>query len=353
MKQTPVYFETDFQSLNKFINEGSYQPLFILVDENTHQHCLPLFLADLEMDVQMEIIEIPSGEESKTIEIAKELWEAMTALNATRKSLLMNLGGGMITDMGGFVASTFKRGIDFINVPTSLLGMVDAAIGGKTGVDLNGIKNVIGSFALPKSTFVHTDFLKTLPQREFRSGMAEMLKHGLIQNKNHWNKLIHLKNPEVKISAELIQESMEIKMDVIANDPFEKGIRKILNFGHTFGHAIESEFLETEDPYLHGEAIAIGMLIESILSYENEMISKTELDEIFSSIIHFFGVHPIDESLFPSLNKWMKHDKKNQKNQILFSLLDGIGDCKFDINQTDEQILEALNSYNRKLESFS
>ena len=353
MKQTPVFFESDFQSLNRFINEGSYEPLFILVDENTHQHCLPLFLADLESEVPVEIIEIPSGEENKTVEIATQLWEAMIAINATRKSLLLNLGGGMITDMGGFIASTFKRGIDFINIPTSLLGMVDAAIGGKTGVDLNGIKNVVGSFALPKSTFIHTEFLKTLPPREFRSGMAEMLKHGLIQNKNHWDKLIQLENPEVEIDAELIQESMKIKMDVIAKDPYENGIRKILNFGHSFGHAVESEYLETENPLLHGEAIAIGMLIESILSYENEMISKSELDEIFTALIRVFGVHPIEESLFPNLMEWMKHDKKNQKNQILFSLLDGIGKCNFDINQTDAQIFEALKSYNRKLESFS
>ena len=352
MKQTPVYFEENFQNLNIFFKERNYQTIFILVDANTHQHCLPLFLTEFETESPIEIIEIPFGEENKTLEIASQLWQTLIDLKATRKSLLINLGGGVISDLGGFVASTFKRGIDFINVPTSLLGMVDAAIGGKTGVDLNGIKNMVGTFALPLSTFIHLEFLKTLSSRELRSGLAEMLKHGLIESEKHWKQLIQLENIESDLSIELIEDSISIKTEIIINDPYESGKRKILNFGHTIGHAIESEFLNSENRFLHGEAIAIGMLIECVLSYENELLTKSEIDEIFFALIHFFGKNPIDESRIPNLIEWMKHDKKNENNHVLFSLLNGIGHCKYDIYQTDEQIAAAILTYNRKLETI-
>src|SRR5690606_32032729 len=185
-------------------------------------------------------IEIPSGEENKVIEIAIQVWESMADLNASRKSLMVNLGGGMVTDIGGFIASTFKRGIDFVNVPTSLLSMVDASVGGKTGIDLNGIKNAVGTFSMPVATFIFPGFLETLPKTEFRSGLAEMLKHGLIYNKNHWKKLIALENFTTASIGNLIEESVGIKKEVVEKDPFESGLRKILNFGHTVGHAAES-----------------------------------------------------------------------------------------------------------------
>ncbi len=349
MQQTPVYFREIFASLNEVLNQKDYHPVFILVDENTHEDCLPILLPEIEKDFTFEIIEIPSGEENKVIEIAANVWETMAQLEGSRKSLMINLGGGMLTDIGGFIASTFKRGIDFINIPTTLLSMVDASVGGKTGIDLSGIKNAVGTFAMPVATFIYPEFLETLPEREFRSGLAEMLKHGLIYDKNHWESLNSISNFNSSSIKDLIEESVKIKQKVVEKDPFESGFRKILNFGHTIGHAIESEFLETDNPFLHGEAIAIGMLVESVLSFENELISLEELDEIFISIVRIFGKTPIPEEIIPNLLNWMKQDKKNTKGQISFSLLNGIGNCKQDIFLTDSQILEGILLYNKKL----
>ncbi len=349
MEQTPVYFKETFEQLNLVLSEKKYEPIFILVDENTHEFCLPFFLSEIETNAPIEIIEIPAGEENKTIEIAVQVWETMAEINATRKSLMINLGGGMVTDIGGFIASTFKRGIDFINVPTSLLSMVDASVGGKTGIDLNGIKNIIGTFSLPVCTLINAAFLETLPEREFRSGLAEMLKHGLIYDKKHWENIVQLEKMEVHSVSSWIEDSVQIKTEIVRLDPYESGIRKILNFGHTIGHAVESEFLETENPLLHGEAIALGMLVETILSFENELITKEELEEIFFHISRIFGKILIPEERIPNLLVWMKHDKKNQNNQISFSLLDGIGNCKYNISLTEKQISEGILRYNRKL----
>lgn len=349
MIQTPLFFQHIFQHLNEWLREKKYHPIFILVDENTHEHCLPILLSEIEENIAIEIIEIPAGEENKTIEIVIQVWETLAEMNASRKSLMINLGGGMVTDLGGFIASTYKRGIDFINFPTSLLSMVDASIGGKTGIDHLGIKNIIGTFAFPIGTFLYPEFLQTLPAREFRSGLAEMFKHGLIYQKSHWQNLVDLKiyNPE-NISG-FIEESIHIKKEIVNNDPFEKGLRKTLNFGHTVGHAVESEFLTTENPLLHGEAIAVGMLVESILSFENELISKEELDEIFAHLTLIFDRFPIPAELIPQLITWMKHDKKNQNDGIIFSLLDGIGNCKYDILLNENQISEGILMYNKKL----
>ncbi len=349
MKQTPVFFDEIFIGLNQLLKEKKYHSVFILADENTHEYCLPLFLSEIEESIPIEIIEIPSGEENKVIEIVAQVWESMAELNASRNSLLINLGGGMVTDIGGFIASTFKRGIDFINVPTSLLSMVDASVGGKTGIDINGIKNAVGTFAMPVATFIFPKFLETLPKAEFRSGLAEMLKHGLIYDRNHWKKLTSLEIFNPDSIGNLIEESVKIKTEVINSDPFESGLRKILNFGHTVGHAVESEFLKSENPLLHGEAVAIGMLVEAVLSFENELISKEELDEIFIHLIPIFGKKNLSEEIIPHLLQWMRHDKKNQNNQISFSLPDGIGNCKYDILLSENQISEGILRYNKKL----
>ena len=225
-----------FSQLNEFIYQLNPSKLFILCDENTHEYCLPILLPNMEINCPFEIIEIEAGEEMKTIETATQLWEILTEFEADRKALLLNLGGGVITDLGGFVASTYKRGIKFINLPTSLLGMCDASIGGKTGIDHQFIKNIVGTFALPERIFVFSNFLKTLPFRELKSGFAEMMKHGLIADKKHWDDLINLPEISVEHIQPHIETSMKIKENIVHIDYQEKNIRKVLNFGHTIGH---------------------------------------------------------------------------------------------------------------------
>lgn len=352
MQLSPVIFQDIFQHLSSFLTEKNYSKIFVFVDSNTHEHCLPLFLGELETVSEIEVIEVPPGEENKVIEIVVQIWESLTELGASRNSLLINLGGGVITDMGGFIASTFKRGIDFINVPTTLLSQVDASVGGKTGIDLAGLKNQIGTFTQPQMTLIYSEFLLTLPPRELTSGLAEMMKHGLIYQKSHWDNIHKIEGFTGEILHQLTQESVKIKMEIVEKDPFESGLRKILNFGHTIGHAVESYYLETEFPYLHGEAVAIGMLVESILSFENELISLSELDEIFFKVTQLFAKEPINEEIIPDLIELMKHDKKNQNNQISFSLLNGIGNCKYDILLNENQISEGILLYNRKIASL-
>lgn len=353
MKQTPILFENIFDSLNTLIEIQKEETIFILVDENTHKHCLSLLLSEIKTSRVVEIIEIPAGEENKSLEITQQVWATMSELGGNRNGLLINLGGGMVTDLGGFIASTFKRGIKYINIPTSLLAIVDASVGGKTGIDLNGVKNLIGTFSMPELTLIYPSFLKTLPQRELKSGLAEMFKHGLIQSYSHWDNLIHLNNYNSESILDLIQESIHIKLKIIETDPYETGLRKSLNFGHTIGHAIESEYLTSENPFLHGEAVVIGMLVESILSYENELITKVELDTIFSNLVKVFGQFEIPSDKIPNLLNWMKFDKKNEHSKINFSLLNGIGNCQYNIFLSETQISEGILLYNQKLDSLT
>lgn len=352
MVQTPVYFDRIFEKLNEILTEKKPNLIIVLADENTHNLCVPLLLSEIETESQIELIEIPAGESAKNLDIAIQIWETLAEFKADKSSLLINLGGGMVTDFGGFVASVYKRGIQFINIPTSLLAMTDAAFGGKTGLDMNGIKNLIGVYNFPLVTLVHPGFLETLPEREFRSGLAEMLKHGLIYNREHWQNIIGIDLPNPESIGGLIRDSVNIKLEIVEKDPFEKGLRKILNFGHTIGHAVESESMTTENPLLHGEAIAIGMLVEAVLSAENELIGKTELDEIFSNLIRLFGKTKIDESKIPNLIGWMENDKKNSRDRMNFSLLDGIGKSRYDIALSREQIAEGIRIYNRLIENY-
>jgi 3-dehydroquinate synthase len=243
-----VYFnDSIYTYLSATLHPDLYSKVFIVVDSKTSEYCLPNFLANLATEVPLEIIEFEAGESFKNIETCFEIWSALTELGADRKSIIINLGGGVVTDLGGFVASTFKRGIEYINVPTTLLAMVDASIGGKNGVDLGNLKNQIGTITTPKAVLIDTQFLATLPQNEMRSGLAEMLKHGLIQDKSYWAKFKDLTNLNTDDLDVLIHESVEIKNNVVSQDPTENGIRKALNFGHTLGHGIESYFLENED----------------------------------------------------------------------------------------------------------
>ncbi|TXF79401.1 3-dehydroquinate synthase [Chryseobacterium sp.] len=339
--------DENFSALNRYLAEALPSKLFILVDENTHHFCLPTLLANLETEISFEIIEIAAGEEMKTLETATQLWEILSEFEADRKSLFMNLGGGVVTDLGGFVASTYKRGIKFINIPTTLLGMCDASIGGKTGIDHLFLKNVIGTFADAEHIFVFPEFLNTLSFEELRSGFAEMLKHGLIADASHWNDLIRIDELKAENIYPFIEKSMQIKLQIVEKDFREQHIRKTLNFGHTVGHAVESVCLKKGKPILHGEAVALGMICETHLSQLENLISQDTANKIIYQIRRFFPLIDMS-SLDPTeLFSVMNQDKKNSHQQINFSLLSGIGSSKFNCHVTAEKIKYALHFYQK------
>ncbi|CAI8790628.1 3-dehydroquinate synthase [Chryseobacterium sp. IT-36CA2] len=338
----------NFSQLNEFLHEKTFSKIFILVDENTHEYCLPILLGNMETDLGFEILEIEAGEEMKNIQTANQLWEILTEMQADRKALVINLGGGVITDMGGFVASTYKRGIQFINIPTTLLSMCDASIGGKTGIDLMHYKNMVGTFAFPQQIFIFPKFLETLPFKELRSGFAEMLKHGLIADKNHWDQLIQIRKLEVETVIPHIQTSMNIKQNVVDKDFHEQNIRKTLNFGHTIGHAVESLCLQQGNPILHGEAVAMGMIAEAHLAYLENLITEDEAKVIIENVQRYYPYLDISDFKDEDITALLLNDKKNTDSKINFSLLSGVGSCTYDHQCSQENILESLSFY-RKL----
>jgi 3-dehydroquinate synthase len=343
-----IYFnENSFLYLENLLQPDVYSKIFVLVDENTNEYCLPYFLSNLPTEIEIEIIEIEAGEENKNMYTCIDLWHTLIDLEADRKSILLNLGGGVITDIGGFVASTFKRGIDFINIPTTLLAMVDASVGGKTGVDLGNLKNQIGVINEPKSVIILSKFLETLPSNQMRSGLAEMLKHGLIYDKLYWDKLKNLNNLNTDDLDILIKQSIEIKNEIVSQDLKENGIRKALNFGHTLGHAIESYFLESEDKkqLLHGEAIAVGMILESHISYQSNFISKDDFAEIKYIITDIFEKIIFNESDIQNIMNLLIFDKKNEFGNVQFTLLNKIGESKINQIVDESLILLAFEDY--------
>lgn len=344
-----VFNEEGYQSLNQLLADKNYSSLFVLVDNHTNTHCIPSFLPVLATDTPIEIIEIDAEENSteslKNLTTCSEIWSILTELGADRKSLLINLGGGVISDIGGFVASAFKRGIDFIHVPTTLLGMVDAAIGGKNGVDLGNLKNQIGFIRVPELVLIDTRFLETLPPREMRSGLAEMLKHGLIHDKAYWELFLDLSQKNSFILDSLIHRSVEIKNQIVVQDPTENGIRKALNFGHTLGHAIESYFLETETPLLHGEAIAVGMILESYISRELGLLTNDVYQQIKYVITDLYEpVHFTPETI-KHISELLIHDKKNEYGKVQFALLNGIGNIKINQEVSNDLIISSFEDY--------
>jgi 3-dehydroquinate synthase len=336
-----------YNEMNAYLNTSNFSKIFVLVDTNTHNYCLTVFLSQLAIQQEIEIIEIEAGEINKTIDTCVGVWNTLSELNADRKSLLINLGGGVVTDLGGFVASTFKRGIDYINVPTSLLGMVDASIGGKTGVDLGTLKNQIGVINFSEMVLIDTTFLETLPQNEMRSGLAEMLKHGLIHDRIYWDKMSNLSQSKLTDLDILIYESVLIKKEIVTQDPTETGLRKTLNFGHTLGHAIESYFLSDskKNHLLHGEAVAIGMILACYISYKQTGFPKEKLESIKNIILNTFGKVTILESDYPPIIELLKYDKKNTHGNINFILLEDIGKTKVDCTVKNTTILDAFSYY--------
>ena len=343
-----VNFNEDaYLKLNAYLVANVPSKIFILVDENTNEYCLPILLEAIETTSEIEIIEIEAGEENKNLDTCTGVWQALTELGADRKSLLINLGGGVITDLGGFVASCFKRGIAFINIPTTLLSMVDASVGGKTGVDLGVLKNQIGLFSNPEMVLIDTQYLETVTEREIRSGLAEIIKYGLSYDAKLWNNIKSFKELNIKNISTLIHRSIEIKNEVVTEDPKEHGLRKILNFGHTLGHAIESYFLESEnkEKLTHGEAIAIGMITETYLSEKLLNFPADELADIKSKLLKIYGNVVIETSDYNAIIELLIHDKKNISGQVNFVLLSDYEKYKFNCKVEKELLIEALNFY--------
>jgi len=322
--------------------------VFILVDENTLINCLPAIISKIPSLEQAEVIEVESGEGTKSVEILSRVWEVMSELRADRSSVLINLGGGVVTDFGGFVAGTFKRGIRFFNIPTSLLAMVDASIGGKTGINHAGLKNEIGLFYNPETVYVDPEFLEFLPRNQLLSGFAEMIKHALIFSPGYWRQLREVSLLNLPSLDDNIYRSIEIKNEIVSSDPFEKGRRKILNFGHTIGHALEAYSHESDTKtLLHGEAIAIGMVCESYISHKLVGLSAAQLQEISSFIFSLFSKVNLEGYIFHRLIELMKHDKKNSGERMNFTLLPEIGDAVYDVETQADLVIESLNYYQR------
>lgn len=334
-----VVFTSSIQDkIQELIQETSPTRLGLLIDENTAENCLPL-IKILEYDYSS--MQIKSGERNKTLATCEKIWHWMTENDFDRKSLLINLGGGVICDMGGFCASTYKRGINFINIPTTLLSQVDASVGGKTGIDLGPLKNQIGVFQDAQSVVIDSIFLKTLPAREVTSGFAEMLKHALIEGKQAFEEIAPQKD-----WASAIKKSIAIKGKIVSQDPTETGLRKVLNLGHTIGHAIEGYFLEFKKaPIMHGEAVAAGILAENYLASKHLNFDEGERIVVEKKILEHFPVLDISSEDYVLIANLASQDKKNNSGAINSVLLKNIGEPVIDVEINKKDILEALAYY--------
>lgn len=345
LKDFSIYIGNDvFEQLLENLIERSYSKVFVLVDEHTEKYCLPQLTKYL---FDINLISIRSGELTKSLATAEYIWNELLRARADRNSVLINLGGGVIGDIGGFCASTFKRGMDFVNVPTTLLAMVDSSIGGKTGIDFNGIKNTIGTIAQPKAIYINPDLLLTLPQEELVNGFAEMIKHGLILDRSYWEKIQKTGFDDWSKITTLINGSIKLKLEVVKKDPYEHSLRKILNFGHTIGHALEAYSLKHDKKSLkHGEAVAIGMICEAYLSKIKLDMSNKELREITDFVSRYFPKYSLRTILSPELIQLMRHDKKNEHDDAInFTLLKRIGKGSINHVCSETQITAALNYY--------
>ena len=338
------------QSLNRdltaAISECGHDNLFILTDEKTAQACLPV-IQRYRCLRNARHITVPQGDTNKNLQSLTTIWQYLSENGATRHSLLINLGGGMITDLGGFAAATFKRGIDIINIPTTLLAMVDASVGGKTGINFNGLKNEVGAFCDARYVLLSTTFLKTLDSENLRSGYAEMLKHGLISTTERWAELVNydLAQPDLAQLQHMVGQSVAVKQDIVAQDPHEHGIRKALNLGHTIGHAFESYAMQQGRPILHGYAVAYGIICELYLCAVKTTFPTDRMRQTVNFIRENYGQMNITCDDYPALLDLMRHDKKNTAGTINFTLLGDIGDIRINQTATEEEIKEALDFY--------
>jgi 3-dehydroquinate synthase len=333
-----------YQSLNDYLREEFNSKIFVLVDNNTRKHCLPVLRGEIDSQHVFEVLEVDAGEKHKNLETCSSIWEQLSRLGADRKSLIINLGGGVITDMGGFAASCFKRGVRFINIPTTLLSMVDASVGAKTGIDLGSLKNQIGLFSDPEMVLIDPNYLNTVSEREMRSGLAEIIKYGYTFDKTLWEDIRTFESIDLTRILPLIHKSVEIKNRVVLNDLHESGLRKTLNFGHTAGHAIESYFLDSDlkSSLTHGEAIAAGMIIELYYSSKVCGLPIRWAEELKGFVRNFYDAIDIQPEDFDPIMELMTYDKKNVSGIINFVLLESIENCKIDQQLDPELIKEGL-----------
>jgi 3-dehydroquinate synthase len=347
MNEHAPYILTDSKSLEEALNQrlSDKGRIFILADSNTSEHCLPMIQSMLPQDGKdCMLMDLAAGEDAKSLDTAMDLYRQLITYGADRSSVMINLGGGMVCDLGGFVASTYKRGMEFIHVPTTVLAQVDAAIGGKTGVNLGSLKNMVGNFTLPSATLIYPEFLNTLPKREVMAGFAEILKHALIADHSLWTKIIEAPYIDLPLIKSIIPEASHVKVGIVNRDFEEKGERKKLNFGHTIGHALESLILESPGKnLLHGEAVALGMIAESYLSMKAGKLSDDELKAISDFIAQHYKPIELDRMQFHRIIELMRHDKKNKRSKVNFTLLNGIGDSLIDQEPDMEDVMEALN----------
>jgi len=335
--------------LGRIISGYPEDKVFLVTDDNCDHFCLPLISNTTGFQNVKKVI-IPSGEENKNLSSVDKIWLFLSQNGADRKSLVINIGGGMVTDLGSFAASTFKRGLDFINIPTTLLAQVDASVGGKTGFNFNGLKNEIGVINQPKTVIIDTRFLKTIDHKNFISGYAEMIKHGLIHSPAHLSGVrnFNVEEPDYEKLAGIIARSVAIKDYYVFKDPNEKNIRKSLNFGHTMGHAFESFFLHSSEPILHGYAVAYGMIAELYLSHRVCNFPIELLNELSSWLLSVYGKPEIHENEYSNLYNLMTHDKKNEGKRVNFTLIPSIGEVLINQNCSREIVFEELD-YFRKL----
>jgi len=337
--------EKSFDALNAFLAKNKYSKYYIICDEHTFEFCLPTLLFHAPLLNEAEIIELESGEDKKTLETCIQVWGALTDTGADKKSLIINLGGGVISDLGGFVASTFKRGIDCINIPTTLLSMVDASVGGKTGVDFEGIKNHIGTTSEPKGVYVNPVFLETLSERQIKNGYAEIIKIALITDAEFWKELKKLKSVKELSSEKVITKAIQLKNIIVKKDLHENNLRKSLNFGHNIGHALESSLINQQKDILHGEAVASGMIMEAEIAKTLKRISAKEHKEITEYISSIYKNIKITKETETQLLKYILHDKKNIGDDLCFALPKGIGAYELYCGVEMDVIKKAILNY--------
>lgn len=338
------------RALTEAVAQCPHDRLFILTDTNTSRLCLPL-VAGTECLRDARTITIAPSDTNKTLDSAAHVWTELGRQGATRHSLMINIGGGMVTDLGGFAASTFKRGIPYINIPTTLLAMVDASVGGKTGINFGGLKNEIGVFSNARTVIIDTVFLNTMDTPNILSGYAEMLKHGLISGCAMWNELIafDIEHLDVDRLRDMVAASVHVKEAIVERDPTESGPRKALNIGHTVGHAFEALALRREHPVLHGYAVAYGLVCELYLSVVKTQFPVKELRRAAAFIREHYGTMSVTCDDYDTLLELMTHDKKNIAGTINFTLLGGVGDVRINQTADREEITEALDFYREGL----